>query len=272
VRETHSGVHTRDTRARRVLAAVALAAGLVAAQLGAEPGAPEATPRPKYGPQAVRLQDDPRYVREHAAPDFWSLLPYYLPQATESACSTASVAMLLNGLRARLGLSADEKLITHAGLLERTGDATWSAAVREGGDGLALAALAKRIEQSLAAYGLQHLEVQVVHTDDAQPATLARLRTALAANETSSSDFIVANFLQSELTGDPDGAVGHYAPLAAYDRARRRVLVLDPDRTWYEPYWVSDEVLLRGMATRDSAPGDRARGYLWIRPRPDPAR
>jgi hypothetical protein len=90
------------------------------------------------------------------------------------------------------------------------------------------------------------------------------VRQALELNEASDADLIVVNFLQSTLTGDPDGAVGHYAPIAAYDAERRRALILDPDRDWYEPYWVPEAALIEAMATRDSSAGPW-RGFLWIR-------
>ena len=69
------------------------------------------------------------------------------------------------------------------------------------------------------------------------------------------------NFLAGEYVGVGD--YGHIAPVGAYDAAARRVLILDPDRTWYEPYWIPDEVALAGMATPDAASG-QARGYLYV--------
>jgi hypothetical protein len=51
--------------------------------------------------------------------------------------------------------------------------------------------------------------------------------------------------------------------VAAYDEVQRRVLVLDPDREWYEPYWISDEVALAGMATLDADSG-QPRGYVHV--------
>ena len=72
------------------------------------------------------------------------------------------------------------------------------------------------------------------------------------------------NFLQSEFTGDPEGSIGHIAPVAAYDENKKQVLILDPDRDYYEPYWVSDEQALKGMATLDKGAG-KYRGYLVIK-------
>jgi hypothetical protein len=110
--------------------------------------------------------------------------------------------------------------------------------------------------------------VEAIHIEKASAAELSGLRKRLADNEESDQDFLIANFLQSSLTGDPEGSVGHFAPVAAYDARLGRVLILDPDRQWYEPYWVSDQTLLAGMATKDPQ-AKRARGYLWIHPRTD---
>jgi hypothetical protein len=41
------------------------------------------------------------------------------------------------------------------------------------------------------------------------------------------------------------------------------VLILDPDRQWYEPYWISVDTLLAGMATKDSG-GTAYRGLVRV--------
>ena len=61
----------------------------------------------------------------------------------------------------------------------------------------------------------------------------------------------------------PGLSYGHIAPVGAYDEPNRRVLVMDPDRAWYEPYWIPDDVALAGMATRDPVSG-APRGYLIV--------
>jgi hypothetical protein len=39
---------------------------------------------------------------------------------------------------------------------------------------------------------------------------------------------------------------------------------MDPDRTWYEPYWVSEETFIAGMNTQDKESG-KTRGMLWVK-------
>jgi Phytochelatin synthase len=75
---------------------------------------------------------------------------------------------------------------------------------------------------------------------------------------------VIANFLHSVYTQDPQADEGHFSLVAGYDPRAQRVLVLDPDLDDYQPYWVTEQVFLEGMATVDSSSG-RARGYLSIR-------
>ena len=118
------------------------------------------------------------------------------------------------------------------------------------------------IEASFEAYGRKVESLRAVRFDDASPRSLAELRAILAENERSAADLVAVNFLQSGCTDD--APAGHIAPVGAYDEAGRRVLILDPDREWYEPYWVADDTLLRAMAAIDPLTG-RARGLIWTR-------
>jgi hypothetical protein len=223
----------------------------------------QAAPKPKYGPEAVTLSRSHEFFRKAPAPDFWALAPYYVGQRDDRSCSVASVTMVMNALRSKLPLTADDELITQDSLLKKVGSGDWWK--DRGAGGVTLDQLGKAIEQSLAGYELAGLEVEVVHADKT-PEFRARLHEALVANEKSDADFIILNFIQGAYTGDAD--VGHIAPLGAYDG--KRALVMDPDRKWYEPYWVSEETLLNGMATHDPQSGGN-RGFAWIHPAGNPA-
>ena len=63
-------------------------------------------------------------------------------------------------------------------------------------------------------------------------------------------------------TGDAEA--GHISPVGAYDPSTQRVLILDSDRKWYEPYWVSEKTFLRGISTRDSE-SKQNRGLVVVR-------
>ncbi len=223
-----------------------------------------AAANPKYGPDATRLHDAREHIRESAAPDFWALVPYYVPQQDGRSCSVASVAMLVNAARADQKLTASDELVTQPGILKKVNSKIWKQGVGSTGRGVTLDQLGALVGESLKAYGFAGAKVEVVHVDAESPEAKAKLQHALAENEKSAGDFILVNFLQSVYTGDPEGAVGHIAPLAAYDAKRGRALIFDPDRQYYEPYWVSVDVLVKGMATADQVAG-KNRGYVHVR-------
>ena len=122
--------------------------------------------------------------------------------------------------------------------------AVWERGLAPGGEGVTLDELAVLAAQSLRAFGLATPRVQVTHVPEASPQALDALRAALRSNEASSDGWLFVNFLAAAYVGVGD--YGHIAPVGAYDAERQRALILDPDRTWYEPYWVPDEVLLAG--------------------------
>ncbi len=226
--------------------------------------------KPKYGPEgrpiAVPLSADSSYFRKAAAPDFWRLIPFYQAQFNGAACSVASVVNLLNAIRGSQGLTSDDGLVTQEGILKKVDAEYWAERMSKlgwmGKHGLTLPLLGKVVEAALRQYGLTQYEVKVVHVDSADPAQLKSLRAALRANEKSADDFIIANFLQSGFTADSDA--GHISPVGAYDAANDRVLILDTDREWYEPYWGSVEAFAKGMATLDSE-SKAPRGYVWVK-------
>lgn len=215
----------------------------------------------KYAAHAVPLSRDNDYFRGARAPDFWALVPYYVGQPDAVSCSLASLTMLVNSARHAWPLSSEQPLVTPSLLRERVRSPAWDAGLAPGGQGVTLDQLAELTTQSLRAFGIAQARVEVTHVPDRSAAALSRLRERLRASEASASDWVVLNFLAETYVGTGD--YGHIAPVAAFDAVRKRVLVLDPDRTWYEPYWIPDEVALAGMATPDSVTG-QPRGYLYV--------
>jgi hypothetical protein len=109
-------------------------------------------------------------------------------------------------------------------------------------------------------FGIEGWSYEVVRAEKTD-AFKAKVKELLNKNEKSSSDFIVPLFWQADFTGDPEGSVGHFAPVAAYDG--KRVLIFDPDREWYEPYWVPEEVFLTGISN-SKADSIKAGGYIRV--------
>jgi hypothetical protein len=196
--------------------------------------------KPKFGPDAIPIQQSHGYFREHDAPHYWALSPYYVPQFTDSACSVAAIAMLVNALRGVPPYSVDP-LVTQQALLDKVANAQWSKETAQDGAGVTWDEFVADVRASLTAYGLA-AEIDTFKPPDGSPASLAQLRRALAENEESDRDIVLVYFDQGVLTGDWDGP--HISPIASYDADRRRALVMDVDRQWYVPYWSSDEKLL----------------------------
>lgn len=215
---------------------------------------------PKYGPNAVPLSKRTNldYFKNNAAADFWALMPYYTAQQRGQQCSAASITMLLNGARAGQSLGSDDQLVTIDSLLEKysddrykkvmsatkyipgefdhtdVGNTRLAAVLREAAQKLGIATPATKIDE--VRVDLKNLE-----------ASRKAFHDALVANEKSADDFILISFVQGRLTGDPEGGP-HVAVIGAYDQERKLVLLLDPDREWYEPYWSPEEKVFEAIA------------------------
>jgi hypothetical protein len=232
------------------------------------PGAGAQEAKPKFGPDAIPIEQATGYLRTHPAPDFWAMSPFYVPQDTDSACSVASIAMLLNVLRG-VPARADAAIVTEGALRTALGDARWSAETAQNGPGVTFAELLNVIAESLRAYGLESYEIESFKPADASSDSLARLRGILAANERSGADIALVYFDQGVLTGDWDGP--HISPIGAYDAENGRVLIMDVDRRFYVPYWSPVSKLLQSMLrpapTRFTTLAGQTGGIVWVRPK-----
>src|SRR5271170_1196520 len=165
------------------------------------------------------------------------------PQITDSACSVAAIAMLLNSLRGVPPHSVDP-LVTQQGLLDRVANVRWTTETAQDGAGVTFDELVADTRASLEAYGLA-ADLDIFKPQDDSAASLAQVRRLLIENELSDRDIVLVYFDQGVLTGDWDGP--HISPIATYDADLRHVLIMDVDRQWYIPYWSSDERLLAAM-------------------------
>lgn len=210
---------------------------------------------PKYGPSAVPLSSDRAYFQQanNPSPDFWALMPFYVPQRNEYECSVASVAAVVNGLtRANRQLAGDVRNVTAASLLETVKTAQWAERMKKGGVdgqvGLTLKQLAEVLAEALRLQGITLPLIETVQVTADNQVTRERWRTTLTANEASADDMILIHFTQDTLTGSEGGPYAHISPIAAYDAASDKALVLDVDREYYEPYWSPADIIVKAMA------------------------
>jgi hypothetical protein len=226
---------------------------------------------PKYAPEdkpvATPLKRRPGHVRSAPAPDFWALIPYYEGMRGAHSASAASAAMVLNALRQDTRYSSADELITEESLLKATSARGW--AERLAGEkpaGVDVKTFGSLFEAGLSTYGVS-AEVRTIPVDG----DAAAVRRLLLDNELSDRNFLIAHYKQSVFTGDPEGAVGVYAPVGAFDATRDEVLILETDRKWYEPYWVSLEVFVEALSSLRGAGGKSAGGLTWIQAKRSPS-
>jgi hypothetical protein len=218
--------------------------------------------KPKYGKTTIPLAEDSSYFRGATKTDFWKLIPYYVPQHNEKACGVASSIMVLNALFASVRNTADASNVDVEEISKMAPAFKKNTAKK--GKGFTLDELGTTFTNLLEGddTGPYTVTVERFNGKDSK-AEMKRLEKLLKANEKNPKDFIIANFLQSVLTGDPAGAVGHLAPIGAFDSRKKRVLILDPDRKYYQPYWVSYEKLFDAMNTTDPVTSKK-RGLIVI--------
>jgi hypothetical protein len=236
--------------------------------------AAEATNPPKYGPSgapySVPLSQSHEYFQSEKSqsPDFWLLAAHYTGQFNKLSCSTASLAMVLNAIIGAKGnLRADQRNVQQTELLDHVRAADWKKRVMENEGkirkGLTLVQLEEVAAEALKTYGIKGWETWSRSFKNDDKKDLEALRAILKTNETSSDDFIILHFLQDKLTDDPGGPYPHISPVGAYDAGTDRVLILDVDRMYYEPYWVSVERLLTALSAQTPVFGSG--GVLVIR-------
>jgi hypothetical protein len=217
-------------------------------------------PKPKYSTSTIRLQDSPDYIRSAAALDYWILSPYYVPQLTRGTCAIAAAAMTLNALRAAQPLTASEALVHEKDILGKFN------AMKVGSDrgirGVSLDGFERILREAVKRYKITEVEFEKYRAEGSPGEIRKAALAMLEANEKTTEDVVIPLFYQSDFTGDPEGSVGHFAPIAAYDKNRQRVLILDPDREWYEPYWVTIDQFVRGISNPKA---DTSKPGGWVR-------
>jgi hypothetical protein len=216
---------------------------------------------PKYAPErkphATLLKHERSYIRSGAAVDFWALIPYYEGMRGGHSASAASAAAALNALRQTVRYSSSDELITEKSLLTKTAASGWARKISgEKPEGVDLTQLAALLRTSFSAYGMS-ASAKTIAAPDETSATIARIRKLLVENEASDKSQVIAHYMQSAFTGDPEGAVLTYSPVGAFDAANDRVLILETDRKYYEPYWVSLRDFVKGLSALKG-------GLLWI--------
>lgn len=204
-------------------------------------------------PALTPLSDPDAYLAATPGSPYWTLAPHHIQQVTDSSCSLATTVMLLNALGAT---------VTEASLLDQLDDQDWRDRITpELGGGLPLRFMPGRWEASLAAQGLTGWRAEGVAVTTPE-AALPGLRAALGEAEAGRA-WVAINFHLDRFYGD-GSQIGHWSPVAAYDAAGDRALVLDVYRKDYAPHWAPLPHLAEALAVRDPETRE-ARGYAVLR-------
>lgn len=184
--------------------------------------------------------------------DYWPLIIHYETQQGPAECGPASSVMVLNSL----AIQAPENTI-HPPFHQFTQTNFFSAAVEKVLPRETLLRQGATLDQLGGMLAAWNLKVDIHHAADSNLDDFRRqARAALASGK----QYVIINFHRDPL--DQKGGA-HFSPLAAYDAASDRFLMLDVARFRYPPFWITAESLFRAMNTTDSV-SQKSRGYLLI--------
>lgn len=225
---------------------------------------------PKYGPNAIPLSkpESRKYFRENDAKDFFRLISFYVPQINKQGCSAANLSLVLNAWRGSSDLDSDTKLVTIDELIEKFVDKDYKKAMTAKNLNdfdraqVANSNLVKELQVAAKNLNLIKPGTKIEFFSAAEKGAKTRFFDHLKENEKSENDVIVISFMQGTLTADPEGPA-HVATVGGYDAKRKLVLILDPDREWYEPYWSPQEKVFEAIA--DPKSDFKAPGWIYIK-------
>ncbi|HEY9697097.1 MAG TPA: phytochelatin synthase family protein [Trichocoleus sp.] len=198
-------------------------------------------------------QGEALFLSSRAREDFWNLSSQFVTQVNQAYCGVASMVMVLNSLGIPAPVAPQYEpyhVFTQENFFDNPAARQVIRPDVVARQGLTLAEL----EQLLESYQVQ---ATVHHAGDTSIDDFRRLATE---NLNQPGNFIIINYLRREL-GQESG--GHISPVAAYDEATDRFLILDVARYKYPPVWVKSEDLWRSMNTLDST-SNKTRGFILI--------
>lgn len=176
--------------------------------------------------------------------DYESLTRNFESQARPGFCGVASSVVVLNALQ-----SPEPRVTQSTFFTDAASDVRGSLQVTFGGMSLG------QLGDLLRAHGA---EVTIYHASDTG---LEAFRSIARENLETAGDFLLVNYQRAAL-GQKE--VGHISPVAAYNAAADRMLILDVAAYKYPSVWVSSADLWNAMNTMDNASG-RTRGFIVVR-------
>lgn len=199
---------------------------------------------------------------------YWMrLAPYYTVQRNNTSCSLATATMILNCIL-EIQHPGQTKVFSQNEVLEQVGEGLWNFATTDEGPGVTLDQYFCFLQKMLATFGVEGAQVERIFVENLSPDTVEEIHADLLAiaDHKATPTFLLADFEDAIYLGI-DLYVGHISPVGGYDPEKQRVLIMDTDRLWNGPYWISEATFLQGMNTLDQTEGltrPTYRGYIKI--------
>ena len=182
--------------------------------------------------------------------DYWSLAHYFVSERYLTYCGIASSVMTLNSLGIESPVApllypyqifTEQNIFTEQALKIKA----VSAIEREG---LTLAELSQ----------LLSLYASDVQTKYASESSVEEFREMALVTLKDPNKRLIINYLR---TAAQQVGGGHISPIAAYDEASDRFLLLDVARYKYPPSWMTASDMFKAMLPTDV---DKSRGYVVV--------
>lgn len=187
-----------------------------------------------------------------ARADYLPLGSQFVTQENQAYCGVASIVMVLNSLGIPAPVApefAPYRVFTQDNFFNpQSQKIVTSEVVSQQGMTL------DQLGQLLATYPVT---AKVYHAGDIG---LSQFRSLVVQNLQERENFVVVNYLRRAINQEKGG---HISPLAAYNEATDRFLILDVSRYKYPPVWVQAADLWKAMNTVDSA-SSKTRGFVLV--------
>ncbi|MGC9456320.1 MAG: phytochelatin synthase family protein [Halothiobacillaceae bacterium] len=207
---------------------------------------------------ATGAEADELLARAEEKTPFWRLMRGFVSERELTFCGVATAAMTLNALDVKPPPSPE---IHPFSVFDQYNLFTAEAlAVKSVGEIQRSGLTLEEVAAILRSHGA---EVAVRHAGEY---SLAQFREEARAALRGDGSIVTVNFARAGLGME---GPGHHSPLAAYDEASDRFLMLDVARYEWPPSWVRAEDLYRAMNTRDDDAG-KQRGWLVVRAQGSP--
>ena len=188
----------------------------------------------------------------HARADYVTLSTQFVTQKNQAYCGVASIVMVLNALNILAPAAPEYKpyrVFTQDNFFNLQTQKVLAADV-VARQGMTL----DQLGQLLVTYPVS---AQVYHAGNL---SLPKFRSLALKNLQQRDNFLIVNYLRRAINQEKGG---HISPLAAYNQASDRFLILDVSRYKYPPVWVRAADLWKAMNTVDSVSG-KTRGLVVV--------